>query len=138
MQTFKQFINEKFYTGAHVTNLYQRDKGSYVEIYLNPTIDELKKYFKEGARGILTSNGDLLVWELQILHHYILKTLEEDLFKHYPDYIYINIAIDPDFSIHTVGTGGCDRKCLTKALSQSKIKNPALNFKRFQRRSLVT
>jgi hypothetical protein len=79
---FKDLINEKFYKGAKITAY---GKPIYVEIYKNPSPDELKQIYKTGGTnsvriGITNEKKpDIYAWDTNIAHPYIKKQVDFDI-----------------------------------------------------------
>jgi hypothetical protein len=83
-------IKRGFVTGG------KDQRGHYYEIYVNPSEYDLKeinknapKEDKDFFRGYITENGDLYIWDVNVLHRDALNTLSSDVFhneKYTEDY----------------------------------------------------
>lgn len=129
MKSFKEFVNESFLTGKTLTTPYNREPQT-IGFYINPDLEEFEKQFSKGARGLLTFDGDMVLWNRLIMH----LSAQNALRNHFTPNTYTFIYVDPDLSVHGIGDMGEDvisEKKLKLSINNAKLKNKIFNFTKF-------
>ena len=91
----------EFYTADEMKNVMSGQR-EYVEIFKNPTSNELSEVYKISeygvARMVVSSDGTLFAWTGDILHHTAKRYIEE-----YRDFVHVETDLN-ELSFSSIGT----------------------------------
>jgi hypothetical protein len=120
-----QIFKESFLFGDKIKTPILNDANNtqYVEFYKNPDLNEFKKNFQYGARGILTLDGDMIIWDHTVMHHFILPILKNILHQNIS--LTQAIYVDPDLSVHGMSTTE------PIVIQKGQMKNKLFDFSKF-------